>query len=62
MATAFHIKVRKKGGKSWAFLSDGGTNRLRVHAVRYTSREQADRDLRWHETHNPDHDFKVQEA
>jgi hypothetical protein len=33
----YGIKVRSAGGKSWAFLAaGGGTNRLSIHAVRFT--------------------------
>lgn len=53
-----HVKVRKKGEKCWAFLSRGGTNRLRVHALQFT-REQADRLIADSAPSNPDWDFKA---
>lgn len=56
----FMIKVRKKGGKAWFFLSsNGGMNRLLIHAIRYREWEAAQRQLAELERDNPEYEGKV---
>ncbi len=51
----FHVKVRKKGTKQFSFLSSGGTtNRLRVHALQFDTREKADTMVTHLRADNPD--------
>lgn len=53
------IKVREKGKKRWAFLTPkGGTNGLRVHAMRVLSMH-AEVTLGILRSENPNHEFKA---
>jgi hypothetical protein len=53
------IKVREKGRKSWSFLSRGGTNRLRIHAVRFETREKAQALIDENAPDNPEWEWKI---
>lgn len=54
------IKVRKRGTRAFWFLSSGGgMNRLRIHAVRLTDKDHADRVVAEIERDNPEHEAKV---
>lgn len=55
------IKVRKRGGKAWAFLSRHGTNRLRIHAVTFETREKAQALIDANAPNNPDWDWRISE-
>lgn len=53
-----HVKVREKGKKQWSFLSRSGTNRLRVHALRFTAEGAAEL-IADSQADNPGWDFKA---
>lgn len=58
--TEVAIKVRKRGAKSWWFLSSGGAmNRLRIHAVRFADKHNAELQVVLLEASNPDYEAKV---
>lgn len=38
---SYAIKCRVAGTKTWSFLSNRGSNRLRVHAIRFATAEKA---------------------
>ncbi len=53
------IKVRKKGDRAWSFLGrNGGTNRLRIHALRFTQ-ENAAKFVAENSPLNPDWEWKI---
>lgn len=57
---AIKVKEDKPGAKAWAFLTPkGGTNRLRVHATQFDSRDRADQVRDQVAADNPGHQFKV---
>lgn len=59
----YMIKVRKRGTKAYWFLSsNGGMNRLRIHAVRYSDKARADTELALLEAGNPEYEGKVVSA
>jgi hypothetical protein len=54
------IKVRKKGDKQWSFLtSKGGTNRLRIHAACFQSKEKAQSVIDENAAENTEWEWKV---
>ena len=55
----FAIKVRKVGSKSWAFLSRNGTNRLRIHACRFQTAEDANSLIEANRPDNSGWEWKV---
>lgn len=56
----YAIKVRKRGTKAWWFLSgNGGMNRLRIHAVRFSDQLKAGVNLALIEAGNPEYEAKV---
>lgn len=56
----FGIKVRKRGTKAWWFLSsNGGMNRLRIHAVRFSDQLKAGVNQAVIEAGNPEYEAKV---
>ncbi len=56
----YMIKIRKRGTKAYRFLSSGGTmNRLRIHALRYHDKANADTELALIEAGNPEYEGKV---
>jgi hypothetical protein len=56
---AIHIKVRERGKKAWAFLANGGVNRLRVHASIFASVERAQALIDANAADNPEWEWKV---
>lgn len=58
--TEVAIKVRKRGAKSWWFLSSGGAmNRLRIHAVRFADKHNAQEQADAIMVNNLDYEAKV---
>lgn len=55
----FAIKVRETGNKSWAFLANNGTNRLRVHASTFKTKADAQRLIEANRSANPSWEWKV---
>lgn len=63
VAFEFMIKVRKRGTKTFAFLSSGGRiNRLRIHACRYSDKSKAESAVKSIENDNPEYEAKVVQA
>lgn len=58
-ARVFHIKVRERGRKAWAFLARGGTSRLRVHALTFATAARAQALIDANAAENPEWDWKV---
>jgi predicted short-subunit dehydrogenase-like oxidoreductase (DUF2520 family) len=56
-----YIKVRENGRKAWAFLSRGGTSRLRIHAIRFSSRDRAQSLIDENAPDNPEWEWKIAE-
>jgi len=56
------VKVREKGKKQWAFLTRNGTNRLRVHASQFASKEVAQKFVDANAPDNPEWEWKVVEV
>lgn len=52
------IKVREIGDKSWKFLSRGGVNRLKIHALQFT-REDAEKLIAENKDDNPEWEWKI---
>lgn len=59
MDMAAHVKCRLKGRKTWAFLARGGTNRLRIHALRFETMEKAQALVDENAEDNPEWEFKA---
>lgn len=59
MSGAAYVKCREIGRKQWAFLSRGGCNRLRVHALRFASVERAQAVIDENAADNPEWEWKV---
>jgi hypothetical protein len=60
---AFHIKLRKVGGKSWKFLtSNGGLNSLRVHAAIFSDEARAQQVVAEISADNPEWECCVRKA
>lgn len=55
----FHVKVREIGQKQWRFLSRGGTNRLRIHAIQFATRERAQALIDDNAADNPGWEWKA---
>jgi len=55
----FHVKVREIGRKQWVFLSSGGTNRLRVHALVFAGRERAQALINDNAPDNPEWEWRI---
>lgn len=56
---AHYVKVRKLGAKRWTFLARNGTNSLRVHAIRFASKERAQTLIDENAPENPDWEWKT---
>lgn len=56
------IKVREAGRKQWAFLARNGTNRLRIHALRFDSRAKAQALIDENAPDNPGWEWKTTPA
>lgn len=54
-----YIKVREKGRRQWVFLSRGGTNRLRIHAIRFASQERAQALINQNAPDNPEWEWMI---
>lgn len=59
MSTPSYIKCREIGDKTWVFLSRGGTNHLRVHALRFATAERAQAVIDENAADNPEWEWKV---
>ncbi len=61
MADFFAIKVRRNRARAWRFLASvsGDTNRLKVHALRHPSREDAQVIVDLSAQANPGTEWKV---
>lgn len=55
----FHINVREIGKKQWRFLSGNGTNRLRIHALNFETRDKAQALIDDNAADNPEWEWKV---
>jgi phosphopantetheinyl transferase (holo-ACP synthase) len=58
-ATPCFIKLRERGRRSWSFLSRNGTNRLRIRAARFSSKEAAQKVIESATPDNPQWEFKI---
>jgi hypothetical protein len=59
--STFHVKVRKKDSKRWAFLSSGGgMNYLRIHAIEFSEESRALEAVNDIVTGNPEYEAKIQ--
>jgi len=56
---SYAIKCRVVGAKSWRFLSSRGSNRLRIHAMRFASAEKAQALVDNNSEENPAWEWKV---
>lgn len=56
---SYAIKCRIVGTKSWSFLSSRGSNRLRVHAIRFATAEKAQALIDNNSEENPAWEWKV---
>ena len=54
-----YVKCRKKGRKTWLFLTANGVNRLRIHAGRFETVEKAQAQIDANTADNPEWEFKV---
>lgn len=60
---AYHIKLRKVGGKSWRFLSSNGRiNGLRVHAVIFSDEAKAQAVIDENAADNPEWEWCIRKA
>ncbi len=59
MTGAVHIKCREIGRKQWSFLSRGGTNRLRIHAVIFATRDKAQALIDENAADNPEWEWMI---
>lgn len=56
---SYAIKCRVVGTKSWSFLSNRGSNRLRIHAIRFATAEKAHGFIDRNSEENPAWEWKV---
>jgi hypothetical protein len=56
---SYAIKCRVVGTKSWSFLSHRGSNRLRIHAIRFATAEKAQALIDNNSEENPAWEWKV---
>jgi hypothetical protein len=56
---SYAIKCRVVGEKSWSFLSNRGSSRLRVHAVLFATAEKAQALIDNNSEENPAWEWKV---
>ena len=56
---SYAIKCRVVGTKSWSFLSSRGSNRLRIHAIRFATAEKAHGFIDRNSEENPAWEWKV---
>ena len=56
---SYAIKCRVVGGRSWSFLSSRGSNRLRIHALRFATAEKAQALIDNNSEENPAWEWKV---
>lgn len=54
-----YVKVREVGKARWVFLSKGGVNRLRIHALRFETIEKARALIDENAADNPEWEFKA---
>jgi hypothetical protein len=55
------VKCREVGKKKWAFISRGGINNLRIHALQFAGAEKAQAFIDVNKDDNPEWEFKVVE-
>jgi hypothetical protein len=55
-----HVQCREVGKKTWRYLtSNGGLNRLRVHASRFDTAEKAQKLIDANKDDNPEWEWRV---